>query len=226
MENKMLNFLENHDEQRIGSGFYSGSGSYAQPAMIVAATLTQAPVMIYAGQELGEQGMDHEGYSGLDGRTSIFDYWGIKSIQDWKNAGKFDGKLLSEEQKKLRLFYQKLLNISITEKALTDGVMFDLEFANFENPHFNTHEQFAYFRKSDNELILIVLNFDDKHLETAVQFPKEAFQYLQLEENQLYQPINLLNPTDKFPVFSINTSQPFVCQMPAWTGLILKLTKV
>ncbi|HEY6913943.1 MAG TPA: alpha-amylase family protein, partial [Paludibacter sp.] len=97
IENKMLNFLENHDEQRIGSGFFSGNGMCAQPAMIVAATLTQAPVMIYAGQELGELGMDNEGFSGMDGRTTIFDYWGVKSLQAWSNGGMFDGKKLTAE---------------------------------------------------------------------------------------------------------------------------------
>jgi len=139
IENRMLNFLENHDEQRIGSGFFSGDGVYAQPAMIVAATLTQAPVMIYCGQELGELGMDCEGFSGVDGRTTIFDYWGVKSIQAWYNDGKFDGKQLTDEQRNIRLFYQKLLNISISEKAIADGLMFDLEYANLNNPRFNPH---------------------------------------------------------------------------------------
>ena len=33
--------------------------------------------MIYAGQELGEKAEDAEGFSGHDGRTTIFDYWSI-----------------------------------------------------------------------------------------------------------------------------------------------------
>ena len=225
LENRMLNFLENHDEQRIGSGFFSGGGVYAQPAMIVSATLTQAPVMIYCGQELGEQAMECEGFSGVDGRTSIFDYWGVKSIQSWINAGKFDGKLLTGEQKELRGFYQKLLNITITEKAITDGLMFDLEYANYDNLKFNTHEQYAYFRKFEDELLLIVLNFDDKHLDTEVRFPVEAFQYLGLAENLNYNVVDLLNATENFPLFNLNSKEPFITRIPAWTGKILKLTK-
>jgi len=226
IENQMLNFLENHDEQRIGSGFYSGNGMYAQPAMIVAATLTQAPVMIYSGQEFGEQGMDNEGFSGLDGRTSIFDYWGVKSIQAWENNGKFDGGNLSLEQKELRLFYQKLLNITLSEKAITNGLMYDLEFANFENPKFNSHEQYAYFRKYNQELLLFVLNFDDKFLETEVMFPLEAFQYLELEEGQNYTITNLLDETEKFPLLTLSSQKTFVSYMPPWKGMILKLKKV
>ena len=225
IENQMLNFLENHDEQRIGSGFFSGNGMYAQPAMIVAATLTQAPVMIYFGQELGEQGMESEGFSGMDGRTSIFDYWGLKSIQAWSNGGKFDGGKLSQDQKELQEFYKKLLNIAISEKAITDGSMYDLVFANFENNKFNTHEQFAYFRKYEDELLLVVLNFDDKPLDTEVFFPFEAFQYLGLEEGKTYRIVNLLNDSDKFPLFTLSSKNPLVIHMPAWKGFILRLTK-
>ena len=226
IENQMLNFLENHDEQRIGSGFFSGNGLYAQPAMIVAATLTQAPVMIYFGQELGEQGMESEGFSGMDGRTTIFDYWGLKSIQAWSNGGKFDGAKLSKDQKELRAFYQKLLNITISEKAISDGLMYDLVFANFENNKFNTHEQYAYFRKFEDELLLIVLNFDDKPLDTEVIVPFEAFQYLELKEGQTYNIVNLLDESDKFPFHTLSSKQPFVIHMPAWKGFIFKLTKV
>lgn len=226
IEHQMLNFLENHDEQRIGSGFFSGNGMYAQPAMIVAATLTQAPVMIYSGQELGEQGMDSEGFSGLDGRTTIFDYWGVKSLQAWANEGRFDGQDLSPEQKELRVFYQKLLKITISEKAITDGLMYDLEFANFDNPKFNTHEQYAYFRKYKNDILLFVLNFDDKYLDTEVRFPLEAFQYLELEEGQNYMVTNLMDETEKYPLFSLSSTEPFITYMPPWRGLVLKLKRV
>ena len=226
IENQMLNFLENHDEQRIGSGFFSGNGMYAQPAMIVAATLTKAPVMIYSGQELGEQGMDSEGFSGLDGRTSIFDYWGVKSIQDWANEGKFDGAKLLPEQKELRAFYQKLLNITLNEKAITQGLMYDLEFANFDNPKFNTHEQYAYFRKYNEELLLFVMNFDDKFLDTEVKFPFEIFQYLKLKEGQNYKVTNLLDKNEKYPLLTLSSQSSFISYMPPWKGLILKLTRV
>lgn len=226
IENHMLNFLENHDEQRIGSGFFSGSGMYAQPAMIVAATLTQAPVMIYSGQEFGEHGMDNEGFSGMDGRTTIFDYWGVKSLQAWANNGKFDGENLTSEQKVLRDFYQKLLNITLTEKAITEGSMYDLVFANFDNPKFNTHEQYSYFRKYKDEILLIILNFDDKFLNTEVSFPFEVFQYFQMEEGLNYKVTNLLDENEKFPLLKLSSKQAFITYMPPWKGLILKLKRV
>ena len=225
IEGHMLNFLENHDEQRIGSGFFCGAGIYAEPAMIVTATLTQGPVMVYCGQELGELGMDNEGFSGLDGRTSIFDYWGVKSIQAWANGGKFDGAGLSDEQKELRTFYKTLLNVTLHEKAITDGVMYDLEYANFDNPRFNSHEQFAYFRKHEGYLLLVVLNFHDKLLDTEVRIPPEAFQYLNLPEGDSYTCTNLLDEAEQMPVITLDSHTPFRTVIPAWKGKIIKLKR-
>jgi len=226
IEDKMLNFMENHDEQRIGSGFFSGSGMSAQPGMIVAATLTKAPVMIYFGQELGELDMDNEGFSGVDGRTSIFDYWGVKSVQAWANEGKFDGKKLTKEQKELRKFYKKLLNITLTEKAITEGVMYDLAFSNFDNLKFNSHEQYAYFRKHEDEILLCVLNFDDKNLDTEIQFPLEAFQFMELEEGHSYSCVNLLDEKEQISTISLSSSQVFYTQMAPWKGKIFKMKRV
>ena len=223
IQNQMLNFLENHDEQRIASGFFCGSGVYAQPAMIVSATLTQSPVMIYMGQELGELGMDMEGFSGVDGKTTIFDYWGVASLQAWANGGKFDGAHLHQEQKELRAFYQQLLNLCMSEKAITEGVMYDLEFANFGNPNFNTHEQFAYFRKYKKELLLCVVNFQDKNIGMEINIPTEAFQFLDLDENEFYSSVNLLNREEDFPIQRLSSLNPYRVFLPAWSGKILKL---
>jgi hypothetical protein len=183
IENKMLNFLENHDEQRIASDFFCGNALLAFPAMVAAATLNKAPIMIYAGQELGEKGMDHEGFSGKDGRTSIFDYWGVERMQNWFNNGKFGVSKLSDEQKLTRDFYKKLLNITITEKAITHGELYDLEYANYFNEHFNTHRQFAYFRKFEQELLLIVLNFDIQAVSIKLNIPTEVFTFLSIKND-------------------------------------------
>jgi len=226
IENQMLNFLENHDEQRIGSGFFSGNGLYAKPAMIVAATLTKAPVMIYFGQELGEQGMGIAGFSGLDGRTTIFDYRSISSVRSWVNNAKFNEELLSSEQKELRNFYKKLLNITLNEKAITDGKMFDLEYANYDNHFFNSHEQYAYFRQYKHELLLIVLNFDDKCLMTEVKLPVESFQYLNITEFETYSCKNLLDENEEIENILLSSKNVFRTEVPAWTGKIFKLDKV
>jgi len=223
IQDHMLQFLENHDEQRIASGFFSGDGKYAIPAMIVAATLTRAPVMIYFGQELNEKAMENEGFSGLDGRTTIFDYWAVTTVQQWANEGSFDGKLLTKEQKQLRDFYKKLLNLTLTEKTITHGQMFDIEYANLNNPYFKSHEQFAYMRQYEDEILLVVLNFDDKQLYTEIVFPDELFEFLKIQKNQTYSCTDLLGMYKNLKDFTFGTDTRFSVDMKPWTGMILKL---
>ena len=90
--------------------------------------------MIYSGQELGEPGMDEEGFSGRDGRTTIFDYWSVESLRNWMNDGAFDGGKLTSEQRLLRSQYVKILNVAKTEQVITQGAFYDLMYANSRNP--------------------------------------------------------------------------------------------
>ena len=219
IRDRMLYFLENHDEQRIASGFFCGRGMCAEPAMIVAATLGTNPVMVYAGQELGETGMDAEGCSGMDGRTTLFDYWGVKSLQAWANHGKFDGANLDEEQKTLRAFYRQLLRVARSEKAITLGDMYDLTYAQGEG--FNKHEQYAYIRKYKKQTLLVVLNFDDRQVDMQVRIPQEAFEHLQLESQSETKAKDLLTGAEYS--FLLNPHTPICLTLPAWKGVILKI---
>jgi glycosidase len=174
----MLNFLENHDEQRIASDFFAGSGAKGCPAMIVSATLQTSPVMVYFGQELGERGMDEEGFSGRDGRTTIFDYWTVDTVYRWVNKGKFDEALLTPKERELRAFYVRLLNLCNAEPAIRQGQFFDLTYANLTGCAFNEHRQFAFLRKHENDLLLIAVNFDENEAESGICIPAHAFDYL------------------------------------------------
>ena len=217
--NHMLYFLENHDEQRIASGFFCGDGTCAEPAMIVAATLNQCAVMVYMGQELGERGMDMEGFSGIDGRTTIFDYWGIKSIQAWANKGQYDGANLSEEQRDLRLFYQRLLTIARDNKAVQKGLMYDITYAQGEG--FNKHEQYAFIRHWEDETLLVIINFHDREQHMRVRIPNDAFVYLGIDEIKSCQATDLLRG-EKWSI-PFNTSDAIELTLPAWRGMILKI---
>lgn len=170
----ILYFLENHDEQRIASDFFAGNGAKAVPALIVNALMQTNPFMLYAGQEYGEHGMDKEGFSGHDGRTTIFDYWCVKSLY----AGYVNRRKLSPEQKSLYAIYEKTLNIALTEKAVGAGQFFDLMYANFENQKFDTTRQYAFLRKSGNEMLIVVANFSDEAVACEVNLPAHALDYL------------------------------------------------
>ena len=220
IEHRMLNFLENHDEQRIASDFFAGNGARAIPAMIVSACMNDNPVMIYFGQEIGEQGMDTEGFSGRDGRTTIFDYWSVDSIRRWRNNGKFDDKLLTEEEKKLRTFYSRLLNLCNTEKAIREGVFFDLTYANLAGWVFNEHKQYAFMRKLDDELLLIMVNFDSIPVRAAVNIPQHAFDFLGIPYNLEYNAVELLTGNTEKLVLSPDKTTPVL--LDAMNGKILK----
>ena len=215
----MLYFLENHDEQRIASGFWCGSGRCAEPAMIVAATLNQCPVMIYSGQEVGERGMDLEGFSGIDGRTTIFDYWAMKSIQAWANKGKFDGTHMTDAQRELRAFYQQLLTLTRDDKAIQKGAMYDITYAQGEG--FNKQQHYAFLRHTKGETLLVVINFHDREEEIRVRIPNDAFVYLGLEGKANATATDLLRGGKQTIDFTPDSVSKIV--LPAWHGVILKI---
>ena len=157
----MLYFLENHDELRLASNFFVGQAEKALPALVVSVLMQQNPFMIYAGQEWGERGMDAEGFSGLNGRTTIFDYWALSADRD--NA--------------VSHFYKKVFDIARTEKAVSQGLSFDLMYVNQ-----HLRRQYAFLRASKKELLFVVANFDDVPVTTQVCIPAHAFDYLNLKE--------------------------------------------
>jgi len=166
MGDHMLNFLENHDEQRIASRQFCGNPWNAIPALVVSATMSKCPFMLYAGQELGERAADAEGYSGMDGRTTIFDYWSVPTLRRWHQ-----GKLTADERR-LRAFYRKLLRLCNSEKTLTRGGFFDLMYVNQDT--LDTRRQYAYLRHCDGEMTLVVANFGNRPIDTEVRIPQHA----------------------------------------------------
>ena len=177
----MLYFLENHDEQRIASSFFAGDARKGVPGLVVSALLQQNPLMVYAGQEYGERGMDQEGFSGHDGRTTIFDYWNIDTLT------RAASRKLTKDEKALATIYNKVLTIARTEKAVTNGVSFDLMYVNGDY-----HRQYAFLRKAASEALLVVVNFDDLPSTMDVTIPAHAFDYLKLKERKNVTAVDLL----------------------------------
>ena len=205
----MLYFLENHDEQRIASKFFVGDAQKAIPALVVSVLLEQNPFMLYAGQEYGEAGMDEEGFSGCDGRTTIFDYWSVDTL-----VRAAEGKLTENEQA-LAQVYHKVLNIAQKEKAITDGKMFDLMYANQQYG-----AQYAFMRGSDKNLLLVVVNFEDVAVRMPVTIPSHAFDYLNIQE-KAYTATDLL--TDAKQEVTLQRDAPVLVELPARGAVVLKL---
>lgn len=185
INHQMLHFLENHDEQRIASRYFAGNPWKALPAFVVSAAIDQGPVMIYFGQEVGEPATAAEGFEGDDGRTSIFDYWGVPEHQKWMNNGKFDGGQLSEEQKRLRAFYSRLLTFVSTSPAITSGEYVDITAHNTSVENF-PHQVHAFVRFRGVDRLLIVTGFNDKDLDIKVQIPRDLFERMGLDSAMTY----------------------------------------
>ena len=194
----MLYFLENHDEQRIASDQFAGDGQKAVPALVANVLLQQNPFMVYAGQEWGERGMDSEGFSGVDGRTTIFDYWS-----------------LHRQPSPLTAIYNKVLNIARREKAVSHGLMFDLMYCNG-----HCTRQYAFLRKSGRELLLVAVNFDDQVADMSITIPAHAFDYLGISENT-YSATDLL--TDQASSITLRRDAVLTLTLPQRGAQVLKI---
>jgi glycosidase len=217
IDEHMLRFMENHDEQRIASPGFAGDPLLAIPGMIVTATLSTGPVMIYSGQEVGEPGAGFEGFSGNDGRTSIFDYWGVPEHQKWLNNGKFDGGQLSESQKNLRNFYSNLLNIVHKNTAIRNGKFWELMLANQNNESGFNERVYAYMRFTNKQRILVITNFNRDERTLQVKLPADLLNELHLSGKKEF--TDLLN-NNKYNTDDIVGGLNIT--MPAMNGVLLE----
>ena len=204
----MLNFLENHDELRMASPQFAGDAVKGRPALVVSATISTCPMMIYAGQELGESGLDAEGFSGPDGRTTIFDYWSVPAIRQWlsKNA--------LNRRHPLRDYYKRVLKLCNSETSISEGGMYDLMYV---NPHLT--RQYAFLRHHDKEVLLIVANFDSQPVSVPIHIPDRSMQWLNLREGSVSAQ-ELLHPDRQ--TFELSSSEPLSLVIPANDAVIWK----
>lgn len=208
----MLYFLENHDEQRIASDFFAGNAFKAIPAVMVNALMRQNPFMLYAGQEYGERGMDLEGFSGRDGRTTIFDYWTVKSLY----KGYQHPAELTDDERNLNAAYTKILNLALHEKAVGRGEFFDLMYVNQ-----SLTRQYAFIRKYKNEVLIVTANFSDEDVKVSVNIPEHAFEYLGIDKKK-YSVTELLN--ERKLELDFSEQQKITDTIGAYSGNVYKFT--
>ena len=218
----MLTFLENHDEQRIASDFFAANAERALAALIVSATIDTQPFMLYAGQELGERGMDKEGYSGVDGRTTIFDYWSVDTLRRWKGDGSYSGELLTEQEKSLQSYYSHLLNLCNSEKALSEGQFYGLQYANPHCDKYDSNHIFSYLRGTENELLLVVANFSGCDKDCEVTIPEEAFAFFGAAYDNEPHKVKELISGKSIEIFA-NPHDKIAINVPANNGVIIRI---
>lgn len=191
LSDKMLNFIENHDEQRIASLHFAGSPLPGIPAMAVAAFINRGAVLVYNGQELGEDGSQPKGYSGDDGRTSIFDYGCMPTIHRWTNNGAFNQEKLSSSEKELHNHYKFLLNLINSKNSLKTGGFYDLMWVNHHGDGFPDNHVFAFLRYHREEVVVVLANFSAETRKLKVKIPAHAIRFMQVDYQNAKKMINL-----------------------------------
>lgn len=183
IEEHMLHFLENHDEQRIASPEFAGTAEAGRPAMVVSTLISRSPALIYFGQEVGEPGEGDAGF-GRASRTTIFDYWGVSNHQRWMNDGRFDGGKLTPPEKNLRRFYADLLNFSIRSGAL-QGDYREIHRYNREHAPNYDEQLLSFVRWSSDEHLIVVSNFStDRSYVLDLLVPPAIIQQWQLKDGR------------------------------------------
>ena len=215
----MLHFLENHDEQRIASAYFAGNAEKAKPALAAGALMSPGAYMVYAGQEIGEAGMDAEGFSGNDGRTTIFDYWNPASLQKL-TAPAFEKKLTPEEAA-LYDYYQKILSLCNSRKAFAQGGFFDLQYANYGRDYgYNCDRQYSFLRHFGREVYLVAVNFDPASVQVGIKIPSHAFDVLKLREG-MKSAVSVM--TEETVTIELRPDAPLYVQLPAYGVTVLRL---
>ena len=186
-----LHFAENHDEVRIANTtVWGGLGmKTGKPVSAVLFAMSRGSVMLYHGQEVGEPATGAEGFSGDDARTSIFDYGSMPEFAKWVNGGKYDGGGLSDEQKKLRYWYSRLIHAT-QSPAFTAGEFYGLNHVNQLNPSFGRvgvescsgHWLYAFLRHDavSGQSYLVVVNFhgSESLLGVKIDIPPDAWEFM------------------------------------------------
>ena len=184
IEEHMLHFLENHDEQRIASPGFAGDADKGRPAMVVSALISRSPTMLYFGQDVGEPGDGDAGF-GDPTRTTIFDYWGVPSHQRWMNGDKFDGGKLTDREKSLRDFYRRLMTFSASSAAMNGDYAEIHSFNRAENNDAYNDKVFSFVRWTEDERLIVLSNFDaDSSHDLEVRIPASIISSWQLKDGR------------------------------------------
>ena len=219
VKDNMLHFTENHDEQRSASKFFAGNPHRAFPLFALSSLIDGNPIMLYFGQELGEEATDAEGFSGADGRTTIFDYWSVPTVRQWIKKGL---RGLTAEQKEIRNKYKKVLNIATKEKGIANGLFFDLMYVNGNNDAISTGRSYVFARFFKKDLYIVAVNFRSQDADLNINIPSHLFDYFEIAEGE-YNCKELISGNKE--VRNISQNEPFAVKLSSYETAIWKCSK-
>lgn len=185
----MLNFLENHDEQRFASDFFGRSAKNTFAPLYVSLYLNTSPFMIYFGEEIGECGMDEEGFSGRDGRTTIFDWWSVSSVRRLRKlikSGEYRSGSVSKlvkgglrkEEAEIFARFSEAVRLAASDAAIGKGTTYDLCYCNMSSDGFDKDRHFAFLRDYEDHTLLVAVNFSQHEAHMKLTIPEHAFEWM------------------------------------------------
>lgn len=223
MQGQMCYFLENHDEQRFASDFFARSSAAWLPSLGVAVLSGGNPYLHYFAGELGERGMDAEGFSGCDGRTTIFDYWSLDKVRRLRSRGFGDFGLTEEEIRCLentRLVLGKLAH----HPLILEGAYHGLNYCNEANPHYDAHRLLSFVRYQGKEALLVVANFSGEQKSAELILDAELLSTIGLGSNQPLKRTDLC--TDATSIITLTPLAPLCLELKSYDLCVWHLKKL
>ncbi len=195
----MLNFLENHDEQRFASDYFGGDAHRTFAPLFVSLYMNTAPFMIYFGEEVGEKGMDEEGFSGINGRTTIFDWWSVGSIRRLRKliaSGEYKAGSVSKlvkaglrkEEAEVFIRFAEAVRFAAGDTAIAKGTTYDLCYCNMNSEGFDTNRHYAFMRDFEDHTVLVAANFSNRDTVMKLTIPQHAFDWMELPVSDDFHP--------------------------------------
>lgn len=206
-QEKMCYFLENHDEQRFASPFYAGHTKSLYPALTALYLSGSNPYLHYFAGELGESGMDEEGFSGRDGRTTIFDYWSMASLQ--RLGLDFGAEHLHQDESLLLDFHRQILTLPEKYSVLDSGQYYGLNY--LQTQAYDRYRVLSYLRyEKGKEWVLISVNFSSETKPTSLQISEAVFSEIGLKPNEALRQTNLLSGVSQISTLTNYAPYEFV----------------
>lgn len=202
----MLNFLENHDEQRFASDFFGRSAKNTFAPLYVSLYLNTSPFMIYFGEEIGECGMDEEGFSGRDGRTTIFDWWSVSSVRRLRKlikSGEYRSGSVSKlvkgglrkEEAEIFARFSEAVRLAASDAAIGKGTTYDLCYCNMSSDGFDKDRHFAFLRDYEDHTLLVAVNFSQYEAHMKLTIPEHAFEWMGIPITESMMPGKVIEVT-------------------------------
>lgn len=156
LQPRMLNFLENHDEERLPCAY---------AALHVSLLWNTCPFMLYFGEEVGEAAAEAP-----NRRTSIFDRVQVESLQHLYRYIHEGRGLRRPEAAALKRVGALLRTAS--DPLYTEGGSYDLCYCNQDAPGFDPDRHFIWLRYHADRAVLILANFSGAPADISVYLPQ------------------------------------------------------